>query len=263
VNSAEAAQREEDFVQAFEAHARACASLPNPLDGKRYAIAAGTYREQDRARELIEALKKRHAFSREAVARYPLTRVASLRIGRRFSRYELLVVAASLTRFEAYLDAEAAESGAPPPLGAADAVRYLSSMEVGPKTFAVFGLLSASGWRPGTVNDPDLPQMLCLTAPEPRGTWRLETTLSQELQEFRWFFDPEGRDGRLDRMCRAVLERPELKVAGGFRAVEDVRAELGADPSLWRLALDRILAAEPQLSVVVMDGVSILKRMRT
>jgi hypothetical protein len=260
VNGAEAAQREDQFIRAFEERIRAAGHLRNPLDGKDYAAAAGVCRRSDRCAELVDALKQRGAFSREAVTHYPLGRIVSLRVFRRFSRREVLLTAASLSRFETYL---APEPGAgAEPLGAAEVDRFVREAAVGPKTFAVFGFFSAAGWHDGVLKGVAEAARMCLAAPEAGGSWRVEHNLSEALQEYRWFFDPEGREGRLGRLAGAVRDRPELKVAGGFVPIAGLAAELGMDPLLSRQVLRRVVEADRRLEVVEVEGASILKHMR-
>ena len=99
-------------------------------------------------------------------------------------------------------------------------------------------------------------------APEDGGTWRFEHTLPRALQEYRWFFDPEGKEGRLARLCRAIIGSPALQVAGGFVPTSEIAASLGMDEALAEQVLSRVVAADPRFSVVEVDGVAILKHLR-
>ena len=262
----EATRREDAFVRAFEARARACASLLNPLDGKTYPVKEGRFRSSDRTVELIAALKDRGAFSRENVERFPRGTEVTLRLTRRFSRNEVLLVAASATHFQSYLDFELDAGGdsspAVEPLAAADVTTYLKTVSIGPKTLAVIGLFSASGWLPDILESLASPPYCCLVAPTEGDGWRVVHNLPPALQEFRWFFDPEGKDERFVRLTRMIRERAELGVPGGFVTLQDLRAAVDVDELLFDAILSRVVAEDGRFELVDVDGFRILKHKR-
>ena len=86
--------------------------------------------------------------------------------------------------------------------------------------------------------------------------------LPEQAQEYRWFFDPEGKEGRTERLAGEIARRPELRIAGGFVPLKRLSEELEMDTQAEKLVLERFLKERPEFSVVEVDGVPILKRAR-
>ena len=256
-----AARLEKEFIEAFERNLRAIPHLVDPRDGKLYSLNRARIERRDRARALLRALREQGRFSRQDLFSYPVSTVVSVRLRRFLSSGGILVVAASLTRFEPFLK-EDSESDAAEPLGAEAVQRFLRTLETPPGALCVCGFFSATGWEEGTLRDLEDPARICLTAPGPEGTWIVLQELSEGLKPYRWLFDPEGREGRIERLCGKIAALPELSVAGGFVPVERVAALLGTDGELVDLVLRRLLGREKRLCVEEVDGVQILKHRR-
>jgi len=261
VEAAERAARlEREFIEAFERNLRSFRWFSDPRDGKLYSVKKARFERRNRAKALTIALRKQGPLRRRDLLSYPISPVVSVKFKRPLSTRSFLIVAASLTAFEPYLQGR--EKEAERPLGAEAIREFFNKNKLPSGAFAVYGFFSASGWQEGALQGLGQGNRICLVAPEAEGLWKVIQQLGEKVRQYRWLFDPEGKEGRVERLCKEISSLWELSVPGGFLPIDKLCASFNMDEELAHLVLKSLTERDPELCIEDVEGVRILKRRR-
>ncbi|RME76279.1 MAG: MerR family transcriptional regulator [Planctomycetota bacterium] len=257
---------EDLFIGRFEDRLGEARRIVHPEDGG--AIAAGPRDrvEQKTLRfdEVVDLMKRHRVYDRALLRAMPLDVALIYRYMSRslFGRREprLVLAACSVSPLEELVTRRYATRRA----GAAELERALELVRPSPGALHAVGVLSTTGWEPGTEHQlPDNADLLVALVSFEGGTrWRL-----QHSGDARWallapWFDPETEREKIDRARAAIAAHPQLALRGGHVVLAHLVEELAMDPRLVMRAVGELLEADRELALLEVGGRQIIKRKR-
>jgi len=140
--------------------------------------------------------------------------------------------------------------------------RLIKSIVTKDDAFYFLGVLSTTGWEESLTDSPPRGDnwIAFLVERLPQGGWTIFG--SGEEDEYKWIFDPESMEEKVDRCAAFLRDCDELKVRGGFVFLKDVEETLGVPRAIVEKGLLRIREEDPAVQKEEVEGREIIKRSR-
>lgn len=259
----EAQHLENLFIRRFETGFRALKSIYHPIEAKSYPTrsSAGEPLIADEYLRVVEVLKEARCFDRELFDSLPLNKSTQFNVwsGRVVQRkLKLSLVGASWSPIAQFVHGESSM----PPAGATELYRLLDRFVVDRSVFHYIALHSTVGWDPVLTRHPPGGQnyLAALVEYDDEIGWSVHHGFPAEATGLVDILDPEPFAEKVERCKRRIEDLRELRVRGGFVAVDTLPALLRVDREVVTEALGRLQANDLRLATV--RGRKILKRER-
>ena len=264
VSARQARALEQAFVQRFKVKFERLGRVHCPIDGKGYKAGPRehTFVKKDRSTEVVELMKRRRIFDRSLLDALPLDERRDFRVYQRglFGRGDLKVVvtAMALSPLGALVERRWADE----PFGPAVPRRAVEELDLQDDVFHYLGVLSTVGWtRAACEQIPARRNLLvCLVEARGDGAWKLHRIPDERWGGVEAVFDPETDEEKVDRV-RSFMER-HLRPKGEFLIIRNLCDDLDVPRAVVQTAIDELLAADGELSVLTAGGREIIKRSR-
>ncbi|MBL4849142.1 MAG: MerR family transcriptional regulator [Planctomycetes bacterium] len=252
------------FAQRFKVKFERLGRVHCPIDGKGYKAGPRehAYDKDDRSSEVVDTMKSMRIYDRALLDSLPLGEVREFRVFQRglFGRGDLKVVvrAVVLSPVEDYLRQRWSNKR----LGALEAKRAVEELDLKEGVFHYVGILSTSGWDlTGTEQIPTRPNLLaCLVESQGEGSWRVHLVPDDRWGGVEVVFDPETEEEKVERV-RIKIEH-QVRPKGEFVIISNLCEDLDVPRSLVQDAIDQLLDADSELTLLDRGGREILKRSR-
>ncbi|MGE0707142.1 MAG: MerR family transcriptional regulator [Planctomycetota bacterium] len=252
------------FLQRFKTKFERLGRVHCPIDNKGYKAGPRehVFVKQDRSTEVIELMKQLRVYDRSLLDSLPLDEMREFRVSQRglFGRGDLKVVVTALSLSP--LDELVRQRWSARRLTALDAKRALDEMELRDGVFHYVGILSTTGWRlDGPEQIPTRRNLLaCLVESNGSGAWKVHHVPDDAWGGVEMVFDPETAEEKVERV-RTLMEA-HLRPRGEFIILRNLCEDLDVPRPLVQTALDQLLAADPELTLLSTGGREIVKRSR-
>ncbi len=255
---------EQTFVQRFKNKFERLGRVHCPLDGKGYKAGPRehTFIKRDRSGEVVELMKRLRIYDRGLLDSLPLDERREFRVYQRglFGRGDLKVVvsAIALSPVEELVERRWTDR----PLGAGAARRAVEELDLTDDVFHYVGILSTVGWSEDAPEQiPARRNLLaCLVESRGDGSWKVHMVPDERWGAVEAVFDPETDEEKVDR-ARLFMEE-HLRPKGEFLILRNLCEDLDVPRAVVQTAIDELLAADSELSVVMSGGREIIKRSR-
>jgi DNA-binding transcriptional MerR regulator len=257
---------EEMYITRFDERLAEARKVPNPVDGT--LLSAGprdrTHHKRSRSDDVVDLMKRHQIYDRALLDAMPLDEVSSYRYFTRsiFGRKDvrLVLAACCVSPLEELLTRRCAST----PSGIAELERALELVQVRGRATHCVGVLSTTGWQPGTEHLLPKSQGLMVVLVESAGgtRWKLNHSGDERWGPLLRLFDPEGEREKIDRARGFLESHPELVIRGGHVIVKNVREDLGVEARVLMRAIAELLGRDGDLSLMEVGGRQIIKRKR-